>query len=80
VIRRHHDLSEANTPMVAAVMLADQLAKELEIGYDGDSGLHSQPDMPEVLAKLSISEGEWDKLREYATQESVNIKRFFQIS
>jgi len=80
IIRKHHDLSEANTPMVAAVMLADQLAKELKIGYDGDHGLHFQSDLPEVLSKLSISEGEWDNLKEFASQECVNIKRFFQIS
>jgi len=69
LIRKHHDLSETDTPMVAAVMLADQLAKELKIGYDGDHGLHSQAYLPEILSKLSISEGEWDRLKEFASQE-----------
>ncbi len=80
VIRKHHDPSEAGNPMVAAVMLADHLAKELEIGYDGDHGLNSPVDITEILSKSSISESEWEQLKEFASQECVNIKRFFQIS
>ncbi len=80
VIRKHHDPSEAGNPMVAAVMLADHLAKELEIGYDGDHGLNASVDIAEILSKSSISESEWDQLKEFASQECVNIKRFFQIS
>ena len=66
--------------MVAAVMLADHLAKELKIGYDGDYGLNTDVDIAEILSKLSISEGEWEQLKEFASQECVNIKQFFQIS
>jgi len=80
IIRKHHDPSETGNPMVASVMLADHLAKELKIGYDGDHGLNASTDVAEVLSKLSISEGEWEQLKEFASHECVNIKRFFQIS
>jgi putative nucleotidyltransferase with HDIG domain len=80
VIRKHHDLSETGNPLVGAVMLADILAKDLKIGYDGDDGLNAQQDLPNILSNLSIREAEWDQLKEYALRECVNIKRFFQIS
>jgi len=80
VIRRHHDPAEADNPIVAAVMLSDHLAKELKIGYDGDNGLNTPADIGEILSKVSISGEEWQQLKEFASQECVNIKRFFQIS
>jgi putative nucleotidyltransferase with HDIG domain len=80
LIRKHHDPSEAKTPLVAAVILADRLAKELKIGYDGDHGLNTEVDISEILANLSISDGEWEQLKEFASEECVNIKQFFQIS
>lgn len=80
IIRKHHDPSETGNPIVASVMLADHLAKELKIGYDGDHGLNASTDVAEVLSRLSISEGEWEQLKEFASHECVNIKRFFQIS
>ena len=66
--------------MVATVMLADHLAKELKVGFDGDHGLNTPIDIDEILTSLSIGEEEWEQLREFASQECVNIKEFFQIS
>jgi putative nucleotidyltransferase with HDIG domain len=80
VIRKHHDTAEAGNPLVGTVMLADLLAKELKIGYDGDDGLHARADLPGILLNLSIHEAEWDRLKEFASKECVNIKRFFQVS
>lgn len=80
LLRKHHDPAEAKDRMVAAVMLADQLAKELKIGYDGDNGLNSQTDMTEVKKTLLFSEEEFDQLKEFASNECVNIKQFFGIS
>ncbi|MBN2242124.1 MAG: HDOD domain-containing protein [Acidobacteria bacterium] len=80
LIRKHHDPSEVGTPMVAAVMLADHLAKRFEIGYDGDHGLNSPVEIEEVLSKLSISEEQREQLEEFASQECVNIKQFYRIS
>ena len=78
VIRKHHDPSAIKTPMVSAVMLADMLAKELKIGYDGDDGLNDG--LSKILSKLDITESEYDHLTEFASRERENIERFFKIS
>ena len=78
VIRRHHDPSAADVPMINAVMLADILAKRLKIGYDGDDGLHE--DLPNIQLKLHIAESECEYLTEFASRERENIGRFFKIS
>jgi putative nucleotidyltransferase with HDIG domain len=80
VIRRHHDPSGVDMPLVSAVMLADLLAKELKIGYDGDDGLAEHAGLLKILSKLSMTDGEWEHLKVFASHECVNIKRFFQIS
>jgi putative nucleotidyltransferase with HDIG domain len=78
VIRRHHDPSALQMPMVSAVMLADMLAKELRIGYDGDDGLYEG--LAKIQPKLEISEAECEHLVEFASRERGNIEGFFQIS
>lgn len=78
VIRRHHDPLAAETPMINAVMLADFLAKELRIGYDGDHGLNREE--AELRERLSISKAEYDHLTMFASRERENIEAFFRIS
>ncbi len=78
VIRKHHDPLAAEIPMVSAVMLADLLAKELKIGYDGDDGLYRSADGPGL--KLEMPEAEYSHLVEFATRERENIEGFFRIS
>jgi len=78
VIRKHHDPLAAGVPMVSAVMLADMMAKELRIGYDGDDGLYEG--LSKLLSKLDITESEYDHLTAFANRERENIERFFKIS
>ncbi len=78
VIRKHHDPSAIETPMVSAVMLADMLAKELKIGYDGDDGLYEG--LAKLQPKLEISDMGCKHLMEFASRERANIEGFFQIS
>lgn len=78
VIRKHHDLSELETPMINAVMLADLMAKQLKIGYDGDDGLYEEFD--NLQEKLKIPDTEFKHLMEFVDRERENIESFFQIS
>jgi len=80
VIRKHHDPSGIDLPLVSAVRLADLLAKDLKIGYDGDDGLLERAEVVSMLSKLSITDEQWERLRAFASDECVNIKRFFQIA
>lgn len=77
VIRRHHDPLASDIPMIKAVMLADFMAKELKIGYDGDDGLNEKA--TELQSKLNISEAEYDRLTTFASRERENIEGFFRI-
>lgn len=78
VIRRHHDPLAMQMPMIATVMLADLLAKELKIGYDGDDG--PPEGLSKVLPKLDITQSEYDRLIAFASSERQNIEEFFGIS
>ena len=78
VIRQHHDLEALDNPMVGAVMMADRLAKELKIGYDGDDGLYES--LSELQPKLKISDAECKRLIDFATDERENIEGFFKIA
>lgn len=77
-IRSHHDPLALQVPMIGAVVLADLLAKELKIGYDGDDGLNEG--LSRVLPKLDITESEYDHLVVFASSERENIEGFFGIS
>jgi putative nucleotidyltransferase with HDIG domain len=78
VIRKHHDPLALDIPMVRAVMVADLVAKELKIGYDGDDGLNEE--FSKLHSKLEISEEEHEHLKEFAERERANIEAFFKIS
>jgi HD-like signal output (HDOD) protein len=80
VIRRHHDMSALKSPLISAVMLADMLAKELKIGYDGDDGLSALEDLPKLQSKLEITDAEYQQFKVFASREREGIKRFFQVS
>jgi putative nucleotidyltransferase with HDIG domain len=78
LIRRHHDPLTVDMPMVRAVMLADLVAKELKIGYDGDDGLSE--DLAKLRSKLNVSEAEYEQLKAFASRERENIEGFFKFS
>jgi HD-like signal output (HDOD) protein len=76
IIRRHHDPLATAIPMVNAVMLSDLIAKELQIGYDGDDGLSET----ELQSKLKQNGTEYERLKEFASRERKSIEEFFQLS
>lgn len=78
VIRKHHDPLAMSTPMISAVMLADMMAKELGIGYDGDDGKYEG--LSKILPKLDVTQSECDHLTAFASRERENIEQFFRIS
>jgi putative nucleotidyltransferase with HDIG domain len=80
VIGRHHDPPGVDVPLVNTVMLADLLAKELKIGYDGDDGLTVHESLPIMLSNQPMTDEQWEQLRAFASEECINIKRFFQIA
>jgi putative nucleotidyltransferase with HDIG domain len=77
-IRRHHDPLALEVPIVRAVAIADLVAKELKIGYDGDDGLYEG--RPILQSQLEIPEEEYERLKAFATSERGTIEDFFQIS
>jgi HD-like signal output (HDOD) protein len=78
VIRKHHDPLALGVPMISAVTLADLLAKELKIGYDGDDGLNEG--LSKMMPKLDIAGSEFDHLTKFANSERENIEHFFKMS
>jgi HD-like signal output (HDOD) protein len=80
IIRRHHDMSAGVSPLINAVMMADLMAKQLKIGYDGDGGVHAIECLPQLQSKLDMHEAEYDYLKLFASREREGIRRFFQVS
>jgi HD-like signal output (HDOD) protein len=78
VIRRHHDPSATEMPLLRAIMMADLLAKELKIGYDGDHSLNE--DRGKIQSRLEFTDEEYAHMTDYAARERKNIERFFKIS
>jgi len=59
-------------------MLADMLAKEFKIGYDGDDGLYEN--LSKLYSRLDVSETEYERLKEFASRERENVEGFFKFS
>ncbi len=78
VIRRHHDPVAVEVPMVHAVMVADLVAKELKLGYDGDDGRNDG--FARLRTKLQVSAAEYGHLKEFAARERDSIEGFFKSS
>jgi putative nucleotidyltransferase with HDIG domain len=78
VIRRHHDETALDNPLIGSVMLADLLAKRLGIGYDGDKGVES--DLDKLRSVLSVNDAEYEYLMEFASRERGNLDGFFRAS
>lgn len=78
VIRKHHDPSALSSPIVRAVMSADILAKDFEIGYDGDNGKNDAHET--IRQMLQMSEEEYRHWEGFVARERENIEGFFKIS
>jgi hypothetical protein len=63
---------------LAAVSLADSIAKELQIGFDGDS--RPGADSPKLQAQLGIAAEEYERIKTTAERKRSEIDKFFKIS
>lgn len=76
VIRLHHAPLTSEKPLVAAVSLADILAKTYEIGYDGDRII--PPDLDKILAPLNLDPEGFEQIRASAETKRRDAVDFFQ--
>jgi putative nucleotidyltransferase with HDIG domain len=78
IIKRHHAAVDAKEPLLTAVSLADNFAKQGSIGYDGDSRVC--PDFPKLLAQLAIGHEEQDRVQGFAARKRQEIEKFFELT
>jgi HD-like signal output (HDOD) protein len=76
VVRYHHDARDSNSPLVMAVALADSLAKQAGIGYDGDNRL--SPDLEEIREQLQMGMEEWERVCSFAVDKKRHVEAFFR--
>jgi HD-like signal output (HDOD) protein len=76
VARYHHDVRDSKSPLVMVVALADSLAKQAGIGYDGDNRL--SPDLEEIREQLQIGTEEWERLCAFAGDKKKGVEGFFR--
>ena len=78
VIQRHHSPADPNTPIVAAVSLADSIARVYSFGSDGDR--RENPDMSRMQAALRMGADEFRQLTSFAESKRDEIEGFFQFT
>ena len=75
-IQFHHSPLDTDLKLVAAISLADQIARQTPIGFDGDiSDCLSSED---IQAKLAMPSEEYQQLAALAENKSQEIKKFFE--
>jgi HD-like signal output (HDOD) protein len=75
VARYHHDPMDSGSPLVLSVALADSLAKQAGIGYDGDNRPIRMPE--QIRAELHMEEQEWQILCAFADGKRKDVEDFF---
>jgi putative nucleotidyltransferase with HDIG domain len=75
---QHHHSSFTQSRLVAAVSVADMLAKQTGIGYDGDRKIRE--DLADMQAMLQMNSQEYDRLVEMAESKRVEVEAFFQLN
>jgi len=78
IIRQHHSALDSKSPLLAAVSLADSIAKELQIGFDGDSRMGT--DSQKLQEQLGIGSEEYERLKTTAAGKRSEIDKFFKVS
>lgn len=78
VIQMHHQPLESGTPLVAAVSLADVLAKQADIGYDGEKSL--VVDLDAIRDLLRMSTEEWERFSVISGEKRKDVDEFFKLS
>ena len=75
---QHHHSALTQSQLVAAVSIADMLAKQTGIGYDGDRKIRE--DLDKMQALLQMNAQEYDRLAVIAEGKRVEVEAFFQFS
>lgn len=75
VVRKHHSALSADLPLVSAVSLADMMAKQKEVGYDGDRRLSVNP--AKLQIPLQMDDEEYGRLQAFAESKKVDVEEFF---
>ncbi len=78
VIRYHHSPLNSNTPLAAAISIADMIAKKTGIGYDGDRKV--DPSVASIQARLNMNAEECNRMIAFATGKRKPIEEFFDLS
>jgi putative nucleotidyltransferase with HDIG domain len=78
VVRHHHDPDAGELPLVAAVSMADVLAKQAGIGYDGDHKITA--DLAVLQRLLKIDGNEYNALLAFAVKKRTDVDEFFQLA
>lgn len=78
IIRVHHSALDSKSPLAMAVSLADTIAKEQQIGFDGDSRVCK--DFPKLQAQLGMGPEEYERLKTTAVGKRSEIDKFFKLS
>jgi HD-like signal output (HDOD) protein len=78
VIRCHHSAVDSSAPIVAAVSLADSIARLQNLGSDGDRS-HNQ-DTSGCQAVLRMGAEEFQQLRSLAESKRAEIESFFRFT
>jgi HD-like signal output (HDOD) protein len=75
VVEHHHDPFGSQLPLVGAVALADSLAKQAGIGYDGDEKISLE--LEELRNLLNMNPDEYETLTLSAQARIDEAKEFF---
>jgi HD-like signal output (HDOD) protein len=78
VVRHHHDPFSSALPLACAVALADTLAKQAGIGYDGDCKISLE--IKELMKSLKMDSEEYEMLTVFAESKHNEAKDFFGAS
>jgi putative nucleotidyltransferase with HDIG domain len=77
VIHQHHDNNLNSPSIVAAVSLADVVAKQTGIGYDGDCKIER---VPGLTAALGMTAEDYEALVQNANERRKDIEDFFKLT
>jgi putative nucleotidyltransferase with HDIG domain len=78
IIRNHHVAQDAKGSLVTAVSLADMLAKQSGIGFDGDGVLCA--DFVNLQSQLEMGAEESGRLKTLAARKRQEIEKFFELT
>jgi putative nucleotidyltransferase with HDIG domain len=76
VVQQHHDPLAAKLPLVQAVSMADAVAKQTGIGYDGDNKVVL--DLEALRTELAMGMEEFEGLLASAETKKKDVEEFFQ--